>query len=122
MQLPPDLKDPPHEFSVMPFWFWNDDLDADEIVGQIADFERHGVYGFVIHPRIGLPHNLGWMSDRLLDFYAVAIEEAARRQMNVLLYDEGMYPSGSSAGQVVAANPTFAGHELHVLALRRQED
>ena len=27
--------------------------------------------------------------------------------MKVLLYDEGMYPSGSSSGQVVAANPEF---------------
>jgi hypothetical protein len=48
------------------------------------------------------------MSDRLLGFYRVAIEEAHRRQMHVVLYDEGMYPSGSSSGQVVAENPAFA--------------
>ncbi len=101
----------------MPFWFWNDELKADELVRQIADFERHGVYGFVIHPRIGLPHDLAWMSDRLLDFYDVAIEEAARRRMKVLLYDEGMYPSGSSAGQVVATNPAFACRGLARLEL-----
>ncbi len=23
--------DPPRELSVLPFWFWNDELDADEI-------------------------------------------------------------------------------------------
>jgi len=69
--------------------------------------EAHGVYGFVIHPRVGLPRELGWMSERLLHFYAVAIEEARRRGMSVVLYDEGMYPSGSSSGQVVAANPAF---------------
>jgi hypothetical protein len=28
--------------------------------------------------------------------------------MKVILYDEGMYPSGSSSGQVVARNPAFA--------------
>ena len=28
--------DPPTEFSVLPFWFWNDDLDADEIRRQIG--------------------------------------------------------------------------------------
>jgi hypothetical protein len=37
-----------------------------------------------------------------------AIEEAARRNMWVILYDEAMYPSGSSAGQVVAENPSYA--------------
>ena len=107
MQLPDSWLNPPREFSVMPFWFWNDDLDEHDILRQIADFEAHGVYGFVIHPRVGLPRSLAWMSDRLLHFYHVAIAEARRRGMYVLLYDEGMYPSGSSSGQVVASNPDF---------------
>ena len=36
-----------------------------------------------------------------------AIEEAARRGMWVMLYDEGMYPSGSASGRVVAENPVY---------------
>ena len=108
MILPKELLDPPREFSVMPFWFWNDALDEREIIRQISDFEEHGVYGFIIHPRVGLPRDLGWMSERLLHFYKVAIEEARRRNMYVGLYDEGMYPSGSSSGQVVAEDPCFA--------------
>ena len=88
VKIPPELLEPPREFSVMPFWFWNDALNEEEIVRQINDFEAHGVYGFVLHPRIGLPHNLEWMSDRLLDFYSVAIEEAARRQMKVFVIPE----------------------------------
>ena len=105
--------EPPREFSVMPLWFWNDALDEGEIVRQIADFEAHGVYGFIIHPRVGLPRELGWMSDRLLGFYDVAIHEARRRGMYVLLYDEGVYPSGSSSGQVVTENPD---HQCRCLA------
>jgi hypothetical protein len=104
--LSPSLLNPPAIFSVMPFWFWNDDLDEAEIIRQIGDFADHGVFGFVIHPRVGLPRSLGWMSDRLLDFYQLAIDEARRLGMYVILYDEGMYPSGSSSGQVVAANPS----------------
>ncbi len=98
---------PPREFSLMPFWFWNDRLTEDEILRQIADFEAHGVYGFVIHPRVGLPRDTGWMSDKLLHFMRLAVEEAQRRGMYVILYDEGMYPSGSSSGQVVAHNPAY---------------
>ncbi len=45
--------DPPREFSVLPFWFWNDELDADEIRRQIGVFGAHGVHGFVIHPCVG---------------------------------------------------------------------
>ncbi len=98
---------PPREFSMAPFWFWNDVLDEAEILRQIADFEAHGVYGFVIHPRVGLPRDIGWMSGRMLHFMRVAVEAAQRRAMFVILYDEGMYPSGSSSGQVVAANPAY---------------
>ena len=99
---------PPGEFSPAPFWFWNDDLDAREILRQIADFQSHGVHGFVIHPRVGLPRRLGWMSEALLGFMEIAVAEARRRGMKVILYDEGMYPSGSSGGQVVARNPELA--------------
>jgi hypothetical protein len=108
---------PLREFSLMPFWFWNDALSEAEIVRQIADFEAHGVHGFVIHPRVGLPRELGWMSEGLLGFMRAAIDEAARRGMKVILYDEGMYPSGSSSGQVVAENPAFACRGLACLNL-----
>ncbi len=93
------------EFSLIPFWFWNDDLAEEEILRQMEDFIAHGVHGFVIHPRVGLPKEIGWMSRRMLHFVRFAVEEAARLGMKVVLYDEGMYPSGSSSGQVVAANP-----------------
>ncbi len=102
-----EFVDPPREFSLCPFWFWNDDLDEAEIVGQLDDFQTHGVHAFVIHPRVGLPRSIGWMSEAMGRFVRFAVEEAARREMWVVLYDEGMYPSGSSSGQVVAENPEF---------------
>jgi len=105
------------EFSLMPFWFWNDTLSREEIVRQLDDFEQHGVYGFVIHPRVGLPRDLGWMSSALLDYYEFAVAEAARRDMKVILYDEAMYPSGSSCGQVVASNPEFQCRGLAAVVL-----
>ncbi len=101
------LRNIDNEYSVLPFWFWNDDISKEEISRQLDDFMTHGVYGFTIHPRVGLPRSLGWMSEKLLDFYDFAIEEAFHRNMKVVLYDEGMYPSGSSSGQVVSANPDF---------------
>ena len=107
-----EFRDPPKEFSVMPFWFWNDDLKEVEIISQIADFEEHGVYGFVIHPRIGLPEDIGWMTEKMFYFMKLAVAEAGKRGMYVVLYDDGMYPSGSSSGQVVKENPAFAERML----------
>ena len=120
--LPTKLITPPREFSVMPFWFWNDDLKDEEIVRQISDFEAHGVYGFVIHPRIGLPENIGWLSPRMIQTMRLAIEEASKRNMHVILYDEGMYPSGSSSGQVVAKNPNHAAHGLAKIDIKNGEN
>lgn len=121
-KIPDVFINPPREFSVMPFWFWNDTLNDDEIVRQIAGFEAHGVYGFVIHPRIGLPENLGWLSPEMIHAMNIAISEAARRKMYVILYDEGMYPSGSSSGQVVARNPDHAARGLAKIDLKRGEE
>ena len=117
MDLPTEFVTAPREFTGLPFWFWNDDLDADELRRQIADFDAHGVHGFIIHPRVGLPESLGWMSNALLDFYEVALKVAAERDMLVILYDEGMYPSGSSAGQVVERDASFATRCVHHIEL-----
>lgn len=108
------LRDPGAEFSQAPFWFWNDDLTEDEIACQMADFRAHGVYGFVIHPRAGLPRSIEWMSEPMIGFMRFAVLEAERTGMWVVLYDEGMYPSGSSSGQVVAENPNYRPHGLFV--------
>jgi len=107
VKLPAEWLNPPSEFSQAPFWFWNDDLSEQELLRQMEDFRAHGVYGFLIHPRAGLPKSIGWMSERMIGFMRFAIERAAERDMWVILYDEGMYPSGSSSGQVVAENPAF---------------
>ena len=119
--IPKDFINPPHEFSVMPFWFWNDTLKDEEIIRQITDFETHGVYGFVIHPRIGLPENVKWLSPEMIHAMDVAIKEASRKKMYVILYDEGMYPSGSSSGQVVARNPEYAARGLSKIDLKPGE-
>ena len=77
------LVDPPKRYSLIPMWFWNDVMTEAEVVRQIESFRSRGVYGFMIHPRVGLPRDIGWMSDRMLHFMHVAIEEAARREMLV---------------------------------------
>jgi len=103
----------PHdEFSPMPFWFWNDELTEQEIKRQIHDFYDHGVAGFVIHPRKGLPNTIPYLSDKYMHFVRFAVEEAERLGMEVILYDEAMYPSGSAHGMVVKENPAWASRCL----------
>ena len=121
VELPGGWLEPPAEFSLAPFWFWNDALSEKEIARQLDDFKAHGVYGFVIHPRAGLPRDIGWMSEPMIKFMRFAIEQAAKRDMWVVLYDEGMYPSGSSSGQVVAENSAFRTRGLFQIDLDTAE-
>jgi hypothetical protein len=57
------------------------------------------------------------MSENMINYMRVAIEEAAKQDMWVMLYDEGMYPSGSSSGQVVKENPKFRTRGLFAIDL-----
>ena len=119
--IPDALRQPPREFTLVPFWFWNDELHEHELRRQIDDFQAHGVHGFVIHPRVGLPRHQSWMSEPLLHCYDIALAEAKRRGMTVFLYDEGMYPSGSSCGEVVAENAAYAARCLKPIPLNAGE-
>ena len=103
---------PADEFSPIPFWFWNDELTEEEILRQINEFQERGIAGFVIHPRKGLPRTIEYLSDRYMHFVRFAVEEAARRGMEVILYDEAMYPSGAAHGLVVKENPAWASRCL----------
>ena len=98
----------PRDYTLIPFWFLNDALEENELRRQLDDFAAHGVSGVVPHARMGLPRELAFMSDRWLAMLKTVVEHAARKDMRIILYDEGMYPSGSCAGQVVAANPRHA--------------
>jgi len=99
---------PPEEFSPIPFWFWNDELDEEKIKNQILSLKEHGIDAFVIHPRIGLPDSIGYLSDEFMHYVSLAVKTAKENNMKVVLYDEGMYPSGSANGKVVKSNPDFA--------------
>ena len=37
--LEDEFREPPREFTLLPFWFWNDELSNDEIARQIEDFD-----------------------------------------------------------------------------------
>ena len=62
------IKNPHKEFTPIPFWFLNDDLTDDEIVRQLKDFKEKGVDGVVLHPRIGLPESIGYLSDEFMHY------------------------------------------------------
>jgi len=106
------ITDPGKEFTPIPFWFLNDEFSDEEIVRQLTDFNDKGVSGVVLHPRIGVPESIPYLSDKFMHYIRLAVETAAKLGMVIVLYDEAMYPSGSAHGLVVKENPDYASQAI----------
>ena len=102
------LETPPEEFTPVPFWFFNDRPDEERIRKQLADYKEKGVDAIVLHPRIGIPQELAYLSEDYFQAVRFIVRCADGLGMKIVLYDEGMYPSGSAHGMVVAENPEYA--------------
>lgn len=112
LQLLRLLNCPSREFTPIPFWFLNGDLEEGEIRRQLLDFHEHGVYGVVLHPRMGLPQRIEYLSETFFRYIRFAVKTASELEMKVILYDEGMYPSGSAGGLVVRGHPELASQGI----------
>ncbi|MDE6518647.1 MAG: hypothetical protein K2L18_12530, partial [Acetatifactor sp.] len=103
-----NIKNPPGEFTPIPFWFFNDRPDRETIRRQLADYMDKGVGGIVLHPRIGIPEEIPYLSEAYFQVVRYVVQTAGQLGMKVVLYDEGMYPSGSAHGLVAAENGDYA--------------
>lgn len=108
------LQNPPKEFTPVPFWFFNDSFDKEKVRRQLEDYVDKGVNALVLHPRIGIPKEISYLSEAYFDVVHYVVETAARLDMKIVLYDEGMYPSGSAHGMVVAENPDYAAKGITI--------
>jgi hypothetical protein len=94
------FENPPKAFRAAPFWSWNDDLDPEELVRQVAIMDDAGWGGFFMHSRVGLV--TPYLSDRWMECVRATVAEARRRGMGAYLYDEDKWPSGFAGGLVPA--------------------
>ncbi len=106
------MRDPGGEFSPVPFLFLNGDLRHKEIKRQLRDFKDHGIDAVVLHPRMGLPKRIGYLSKEFFSYIRTAVTTCRELDMRVVFYDEGMYPSGSACGQVVKGHPELESQGL----------
>ena len=102
-QLLRAIENPPEEFSPVPFWFFNDRPDEEKI----------------LHPRIGIPEDIPYLSDAYFQAVRFIVKSADSLGMKIVLYDEGMYPSGSAHGMVAAQNPEYASKGISLPISRR---
>lgn len=106
------LNSPESEFSAIPFWFLNDELEEEKIKYQIAQFKSKGIDVVIPHPRIGLPKNLIYLSDEYFQKIHFILTCCKEQDIKVILYDEGMYPSGAAGGIIAKNHPELKAKAL----------
>ena len=103
----------------MPFWFWNDRIEEDEITRQMTRMKEQQVEAFFIHARHGL--QTPYLSEEWFARIGHVLREAQRLEMGVWLYDENNFPSGYAGGRVLAENPAFCGKNLRMRVVEAGE-
>jgi hypothetical protein len=104
--------DPPREYATAPLWVWNDLLTEGEVRGTLRDLAGQKVKQVFVHPRPGLM--TPYLSPDWFRLWKVALDEAARLDMNVWIYDENSYPSGFAGGWVPELMPASRGLGLNL--------
>ena len=100
-----ELNAPSAEYTVIPFWFLNDTLKKKKIAKSFADFKAKGIDAIVVHPRIGFPKRIKYLSERFFAWYGYILKVARKLGLKVIVYDEAMYPSGAAGGLVAEKRP-----------------
>lgn len=108
---------PDSEFSAIPFWFLNDTLDEGELLTQLNGFYAKGIRGAVLHPRLGIPADTPYLGDKYMNFIKICVSQARELKMKIVLYDEGMYPSGSAGGLVAKTDPRYRSRGVYTVKI-----
>ncbi len=105
-ELAKNFKNPPSEFSILPFWSWNGTLKPEILKWQIDQMMEKGIDGAFLHARSGLDESATpYFSDGFWNAVDTTIRYSASKGFHAYLYDEDKWPSGSAGGRTVAANP-----------------
>jgi hypothetical protein len=105
-----DFKNPAQEFRPMPFWHINGTLTDEGIVKQLTDSKAAGFSGVAVLPLDStLPEYLG---NDYFDRYRTILETAKKLGMNIILYDDTGFPSGTAGGIIEREYPQFLRKSL----------
>ncbi len=100
------FKNPPREFSMAPFWSWNDTLVPEKLTWQIDQMMDKGMYSAFMHARSGIESSeTPYFSDGWWKAIEACVKHGAAHGFYTWLYDEDKWPSGSAGGRVAKRNP-----------------
>ncbi|MCF8240329.1 MAG: hypothetical protein K9J16_03010 [Melioribacteraceae bacterium] len=110
-----NFADPPKAMGVLPFWFWNGEMEEEEMRWQMKEYHSKGISGLFIHGRFG--ESIGYLSDTWFERTKHAVKIAKEIGIDVWVYDEMNWPSGSAYRKVPKENPKLRQKYLEMVAL-----
>jgi hypothetical protein len=93
------LKDDLSEYTSIPFWSWNNELDEAELIRQIREFKEASIDAFFMHARTGLKTE--YLGEKWFKCVEVCLSEAKKLGMKAWVYDENGWPSGFVGGKLL---------------------
>jgi len=126
------FKNPPADYRGHAMWGFNlSKLTEDAVISSIRNMAKTQHGGFFIEatagPTTGLseaylklsrrkPSDEGvvYLSDEYFRFYKLALEEARKNGLSVLLYDDWSFPTGTVAGQLYSKHPQHVAKILEM--------
>lgn len=106
-----DFRSPSARFRPRPFWFWNGEMEDEEIRRQIKEMADKGLGGFFLCARQGL--TIPYLSKTWFEKAALACETAKEYGLECWIGDEYPYPSGMAGGEVLVRHPEAVHRNLH---------
>ena len=113
-----NFKNPPAEYTILPFWSWNNTLEENKLKWQVDQMLDKGIYGAFMHARAGLDESATpYFSDGWWKAVESTVKYASEKGFYSCLYDEDKWPSGSAGGRTIAVNPAeFIKKALHYVS------
>ncbi len=108
------------DYEPTPFYFINDTFDRGEVVRQLNIMQESGISSFFLHIRDGILDQ-AYGTAVFFENVKFLIDEAAKRNVKVWLYDEDSFPSGNAGGKIVMDHPELQAYSLKVDKLKREE-
>jgi hypothetical protein len=109
------FKSPSREFGIMPFWFWNGEMKYEEMEYQLWEYYNKGIPGIYIHARFGILEPIGYLTDDWFDRVKFTIEKAQEIGLQVWVYDEYNWPSGTAGKEVMKRKPDLTQRYLELV-------
>ena len=111
---PAIFKAPPAMYRGHAMWNFNlSTLNEPSIVSGIQEMAKLNYGGFFIEAGGGQNNQgVGFLSDEYFRFYKIALEEAKKQGLEVVLYDDYAFPTGTVGGQLRSKFPQYAAKSL----------